>query len=54
MRFLKFILSLLINIIVCVSGIVVSAGTLWYVLPAIQTTAIGQGVLSVFSPTAIL
>lgn len=54
MRFLKFILSLLINIIVCVSGIVVSAGTLWYVLPAIQTTVIGQGVLSVFSPTAIM
>lgn len=54
MKLLKIILAILLGIIVTAASLVAATGVMWYILPSLQITVVGQFILKTFSETAIL
>ena len=50
---LKSTLLLISNIVSIALGIMLMGGIIWYTLPELATTAIGEWILNIFHPTAI-
>ena len=53
MKTFKNILFMIMNILTIPLALILTCGIIWYSLPSIQSTIIGEKVLTIFTPQAI-